>query len=270
MTRRKYFTLLCGFIVIVILIVLLASKAGKAASAQSPVPSATTEGVAYLQALEEKNPQTVADTLKVFREQKMQEMRDEYLQTLESDADSVWSFFDDYVLLGDSSTMGFDFYEFLDKNRVMAEKGDSILTIREHIPEIVEMNPSYLYISYGANDIGSGIWATAEEYAADLSAIIQDIQAELPEVTVFVNSILLAYEPAYYSSSAWYDIPEYNNALAQMCSTLPNCHYIDNTTLCETYSHLYEGDGIHVMAPFYSHWAANMLLAQFDLQLADS
>lgn len=267
MQKRKFIPVAIILLVLILFLIFFAANAG------SPAPetteTSTHEGITYLKALEAQDPGPVENTIKAYYQQKLIKQREARLAQLENGEVSVWSLFEDYVLLGDSRTMGFDFYEYLDKDRVIAEKGDSILSIREHIPEIVKMNPSYLFISYGANDIGSGMWASAEEYAADLAAIIQELRAELPDVTVFVNSILLAYEPAYSNSSSWYDIPEYNSALSQMCSTLTNCHYIDNTSICETYSHLYESDGIHVMATFYSHWAANMILTFYDSQTAN-
>lgn len=250
-------------VIIVILGVIISGVAGsrnKTTEASGPDLSA---GVSYLQSLESKDPSQVEATLKAYRQQEMQIMRDEHLAKLETGEISVWSLFDDYMLMGDSRVMGFDFYGFLDQDRVLAEKGDTILTLSEHTPEIVAANPSYLFISYGVNDVLGGMWASPEDYAADLAEIIGSIQSQLPDVKVFVNSILLAYG----SSSSYSLIPDYNTALSEMCQELNNCYFVDNTSLCESYYSLYEGDGIHVSSSFYPHWATNMIMEVYDSEL---
>lgn len=232
-------------------------------AAQVSDPSTFARGLAYLRELEATDPAPVEELLKEYHQQELREEREARMAELENGEIAIWSLFEDYVLLGDSRVMGFDFYGYLDSSRVMAEKGDTILTLESHIPEIVALNPSYVFISYGVNDVGSGMWASPEEYAADFAEIIRSIQDHLPNARIFVNSILPACDPAFNTSSAWYDIPEYNTALEEMCIT-SGCFFIDNTPICETYAALYEADGIHVTAPFYSHWAANMILRVYD------
>lgn len=256
-------------ILLLVMLVLLAVALGKGARPSEPVVSSTPEGIAYLQSLEEKDPTAVEDTLKELHRQKLLEQREAKLAELESGEISIWSLFEDYMLMGDSRVMGFGFYEYLDQSRVVAEKGDTIWTLQEHIPEIAAMNPSYLFISYGVNDVGSGMWSSPEDYVQDFSDIISKIRQELPDVKIFINSILLAYAPAFNTSAAWYDIPEYNAALETMCHDL-GCFYVDNTPLCEEYAGLYESDGIHVGSSFYSHWAANMIMAVYDSETDQS
>ena len=256
-------------ILIIILLVILATALGRGAQPQDDVTNPTLEGVAYLRTLEEKDPTTVENTLKELRRRELLEQREARLAELESGDISIWSLFEDYMLMGDSRVMGFSFYEYLDQSRVLAEKGDTIWTLQEHIPEIVAVNPSYLFISYGVNDVGSGMWASPEDYVQDFSDIISEIRQELPDVKIFINSILLAYAPAFNTSAAWYDIPEYNTALDAMCSDM-GCFYVDNTSICEEYAGLYESDGIHVGSSFYSHWATNMIMAIYDSETDQS
>jgi len=269
MAKIRQFRLLIGFVLILIIIIMIATSLGNSAKDSGPAEVTFTEGISYLQSLESKDATTVEDKLKALRQAEIQKLRDERMAQLASGEVSVWSLFEDYVLMGDSRVMGFDFYDRLEDDRVMADKGDTILTLQEHIPEIVAANPSYLFISYGVNDVGSGMWASTEEYVADFTAIIQQIRKDLPDVKIFVNSILLAYEPAFYTSAAWYDIPEYNTALENMCRDT-GCYYVDNTSTCEAYAALYEGDGIHVSSSFYPYWAANMIMEVYDSELEQS
>ncbi len=266
MHRNKQLPI-AGIFIFIIALIFIAVIAGKSARPSEEAEEPALQGVAYLHELEAKDPTLVETTLKEYRRQELLEQREAKLTELESGEISIWSLFEDYMLMGDSRVMGFDFYEFLDQNRVLAEKGDTILTLEAQIPEIVAMNPSYLFISYGINDVGSEMWASPEDYAADFSEIIRSIQSQLPDTKIFINSILLAYSPAFNTSTAWYDIPEYNLALEEMCSAL-GCYYVNNTPLCEEYASLYEADGIHVMSTFYSHWATNMIMAIYDSEVA--
>lgn len=256
-------------ILIIILLVILAAALGRGAQPQDDVTDPTLEGVAYLRTLEEKDPTTVENTLKELRRQELLEQREARLAELESGEISIWSLFEDYVLLGDSRAVGFEFYEYLDEDRVMAESGATILKLEEHIPDIVEMNPSYIFLCYGLNDVSIGIWPTPEDYVVEYSRIVEAIQSQLPDAKIFISSILPAQDPAFNTSTAWYDIPEYSAAVGEMCQEI-GCYYIDNTDICNKYASLWDIDGIHVQATFYPHWAANMIMAIYDSETDQS
>lgn len=254
---------------LLILLVLLAIALGKGARPTESEVSTFPEGISYLQSLEAKDPTTVEATLKEFHRQKLLEQREAKLEELENGDVPVWSLFSDYVLLGDSRAVGFEFYEYLDKDRVMAESGATILKLEEHIPDIVEMNPSYLFLCYGLNDVSIGIWPTPEDYVVEYKRILGEIQKQLPDAKIFVSSILPARDPAFNTSTAWYDIPEYSTAVGEMCQET-GCYYVDNTDICNKYASLWDIDGIHVQAAFYPHWAANMIMSVYDSETEQS
>lgn len=264
MPKSKVFLFLLIIALSISLLVVIAFRIGNGTSENNIL--STAPGISLLEQMEEKDPDLVDSILKEQRRLKMMEERESRLAELENGEASIWSFFEDYMVLGDSRTMGFDFYGYLEADRVLAEKGNTILTLESHIPEIVANNPSYLFISYGANDVGSGMWASPEEYAADLARIIGLIRAQLPDINVFVNSILPAQDPAFSTAAAWYDIPEYNEALRNMCQS-NDCFFIDNTAICEQYAYLYEADGVHLMPDFYYHWAINMIMGIYDSEM---
>ncbi len=270
MTHKKYLPALMIIGVVFFLLIIIAVRLGKGVSSEtSEDAAAISQGVAYLQSLEAQDPDAVDNVLKQQRLQHIQELRDERLRQLESGEISVWSLFDDYVLLGDSRAVGFSFYGFLPEDRVIAESGATILHLEEHIPDIVALNPSNIFLCYGLNDVSIGIWSTPEDYVTQFTDIIGQIQSQLPDANIFISSILPARDPAFQKSSAWYNIPEYSQAVSGMCDTLSHCYYVDNDSIAEEYASLWEVDGIHVQKDFYSHWAANLITEVYSVSLGD-
>lgn len=263
MPQKRQMPIVLILILLLVLIILIAILSGKEHRAQEPTDSGVAQGIAYLESLESRDPTVVEDILKEYRHQEILAQREARLAELENGTVSVWSLFTDYVLLGDSRAVGFDFYEYLSSDRVIAESGATILHLESHIPDIVEKNPSYLFLCYGLNDVSIGIWNTPEDYTTEFRRILSDIQTQLPDVKIFISSILPARDPAFNTSSAWYNIPEYSAAVQEMCDDV-GCYYVDNTDICEKYADLWEVDGIHVQSSFYPHWAANMIMEVYD------
>ncbi len=226
----------------------------------------TNTGVAYIQAMEAKSADTVVAEIKTLHREKLEELKEERLQELEEDPDSVWSMFEDYVILGDSRAVGFWYYCFLPQSRVLAEGGATIRSLEEHITDLVELQPDMIFCCYGLNDVSIGYWNTPEEYVEEYAQVIAEIWEELPNVTIYISSILPARDPAFETSSKWRNIPEYSEAVREMCEEL-GCIYIDNDEISETYASLWDIDGIHVQKSFYCHWAANMIVAVYSSQL---
>ena len=265
MTHKKYFPALIAGVVFFLLII-IAVRLGKGDTSASPEDTAAiNQGVAYLQSLEAQDPDTVDATLKQQRLQRLQELRDERLRQLESGEISVWSLFDDYVLLGDSRAVGFSFYQFLPDDRVLATSGATIAKVQELLPQVVALNPSTIFMIYGINDICCGTWHDGGSYAKDYSDVVAQIHAQLPDANVYISSIL----PAHSASFQQYDIDGFNEAVKNMCEQTPKCYYVDNTEISEKYAYMWEVDGIHVNQNFYPHWAANLITEVYSVSLGD-
>ena len=269
MLRKGYWKIGLGAVLGLALIIVLAVSLGGSGQEQDPAETETAAGVQFLKELEAQDPTVVDEEIKVLHQQRIQELREERLQQLESGEVSVWSLFEDYVLLGDSRAVGFYFYEYLPESRVLAEAGATIRNLQEHIPDLVEINPSRLFLCYGLNDVSIGIWPTPESYVEEYAEIIAEIRQKLPDVDIYISSILPARDPAFEQSSAWYDIPQYSAAVKEMCEEI-GCYYVDNDALAEKYADLWEVDGIHVQRDFYPHWAANMILEVYSKDLEDA
>lgn len=248
-------------IVLVLLLIFILSRCAKE-NKDSETPDLAS-GIGFLQTLEQRSPDNVDAILKEQREQEILEMRDERLRQLENEEISVWTLFEDYVLLGDSRAIGFSFYLYLPEDRVIAEGGATIRHLQQHIPDIVEMHPSNIFLCYGLNDVSIGIWPTPEDYIAEFAETIQAIQAELPDADIYVSSILPARDPAFETSTAWYNIPEYSAEVGKMCETIDNCYFVNNDEISEKYADMWESDGVHLQRYFYQHWATNLIMEYY-------
>lgn len=263
--RKKYLSLVLLLIIGLILLLTIASLLGSANQKEDPAALVdTAPGVAFLKTLESKKPSDVEERLRQMRIAEIQAQKEQMIADLTSGETSVWSMFEDYVLLGDSRAVGFEYFGYLPDDRVMAESGATILSFEEHIPDIVALNPSNVFLCYGLNDVSIGIWPTPEDYAEDFERIIMELRSELPNVNIYISSILPARDPAFNTSTLWYNIPEYSAAVATMCDLI-DCHFVDNTEICETYADMWEIDGIHVRTTFYPYWAANLIIEYLDM-----
>ena len=170
----------------------------------------------------------------------------------------MWAQFSDYVVFGDSRSVGFTFYEFLDNQRVMAEAGLTIADIPKYQEQMKTLNPSYLFLCTGINDVSIGLWPTKEEYVEAYEETMQTLMKELPDTHIYINSIFPAKDPAFNKSALWLNIPDYNEAVKAWCEE-KGYSYIDNTQVFDEHNDLYDTDGIHFQKDFYEYWAINML-----------
>lgn len=226
---------------------------------------ALSSGIRYLSAQEAKSPDVVDEK---FKEKKLAELRanlDVKRQLLLNGDVDVWTLFDDYALMGDSRAYGFFYYGFMPDERVFAKPGATINMIPERLDELKLLNPSRIYLCFGMNDTGIGIWTTPESYAAAYQEVLETVKKELPGVTFYVNSILIAKDPAFKQNSAWRNIPAYSQAVKEMCER-EGYVFVDNSNLEETYLNLWDSDGIHFQKSFYPHWATNMILTEYDVE----
>ena len=243
-----------GAVLLVVLLMFVLGGSGK-----SGVDSEVSAGIAYLEALERKDPAQVHAVRKQIQQEKIDAKREELLQQLSDGTLDPFSLFKDYVLMGDSRAVGFWYWDFLDKGRVLADGGHTIRNIEKQMEDLVALNPSTIYLCYGLNDISIGYWDTADAYVTEYIQIVKKIQERLPEATVVVSSILPARDPAFNQSAKWRNIPEWSKALEQACKDngilFANCD-----SLAEDYPNLWDPDGIHFREAFYDYWAGSLVV----------
>ena len=213
-------------------------------------------GVAHLKELEARDVTAIEQTIK---QQKKAAMAANLEQELQEGTVSVWSLFNDSVIFGDSRSVGFYSYGLLDESRVYAASGLTIANMKDYEDKIKTMNPSYLFLCTGINDVSIGFWPTPEDYVTAYEEMMQRLMELLPDTEIFVNSIFPAQDPAFNKSEKWRQIPDYNEAVKAWCAE-KGYHYIDNTAVFEAHKDLYQADGIHFQKELYEYWATNMII----------
>lgn len=239
----------------------------------------TSAGIAFLMAQEESQPATEPSETAPPSESEGNEptednaaLRAEYearIATLLDEETDIWAEFDSFVILGDSRAVGFYYFDFLDHSRVLAGGGDTIRNVEPHMDEILALQPEYIFLCYGLNDVSIGYWDTPEEYAAEMAEVIGMLHEKLPDATVVVSSILPARDPAFERSSRWYQIPDFSAAVGEICPE-NDAIYVDNNEIVETYADYWQPDGIHVRPEFYPYWARNLIvgIVEHEMEIA--
>lgn len=253
----------------VLLVVFLIGKLG----GRSDLTNEIADGKAYLESLEEKKPEAVQQVRKDIRKAELEAELDVLLEQINSGEVDPFSLFEDYALMGDSRSVGFEYWEFLDPNRVFAYAGDTILKIEEQLDQVAALNPSTVILCYGLNDISIGIWSTPEEYTTAYLDMVAKLRERLPDATIVISSILPARDPAFNRDSDWYKIPDWNVVLENACKgndiLFANCDAI-----AEEHADLWDIDGIHFQATFYPYWGGRLietiLSAQIDGDAPDT
>ncbi len=209
-----------------------------------------SQGLRYLESLENQNVQEINDVIKAIRVR-------HGLDIADTDESAVWGSFENCAIMGDSRAVGFSYYELLPEDWVIAESGSIITDVSKKMDKLKRLDPERVFLCFGINDVKCGLWPEPDGYAAECAAQIQAVMNELPECEVYLNSILPAGGAAVWDES-YTRIGEYNAALQAMAQQ-SGYRYIDNTYVAEEHQDLYQSDGLHLQPDFYKYWAANML-----------
>ena len=224
---------------------------------------AAAEGIAYLEALEQKDPARIDQVRKAINRAKLEAEREEMLRKVIEGEVDPFSMFQDYVILGDSRAVGYWYFGFLEESRCLTGGGDTIRNIEMNMDGILALNPGTIYLCYGLNDTSIGYWDTAEAYITEYMQVIDDLQSRLPDTKIVVSSILPARDPAFNLSSKWHNIPEWSAALEAACEE-KGIAFANNDSISEEYADLWDPDGIHVREAFYPYWATNLIVASLS------
>lgn len=153
------------------------------------------------------------------------------------------------AVIGDSMAQAALEYGFLDGSHVFYRRGFAVGQLGDAITEAAAMLPSTVIFFTGLND--TDYYAEPELYAAAYLEKIQELKALLPDVRVFVCSML---PPSNALGAVRPDLaraPLYDDALHRMCDE-QGIGYIDTTWMVN--QALYMTDGIHFISSFYDIW----------------
>ena len=215
-------------------------------------------GLTYLKQMAGKSSSDIESDIKAIKKERDRQERIEAREkALAEGTVTVWELFSDYVFLGDSRTVGFSAFGFLEENRVLAHSGDGITSVSANLETIEFYNPSWVFISYGTNDLG--MYASPEDYVKAFRSQMESLKPAAPHATFIVSSIMPVYSDRLLAQSSNYGrIDEFNAAIQQMC-TEDGYIFVDNTELANNNRSEYESDGVHFKSSFYADWALNLI-----------
>ncbi len=158
------------------------------------------------------------------------------------------------VFIGDSITDSLSFYKFLDKSNVVAKMGLTAKKAVTMIDNIVEKEPENIFILFGTNDILNG--GDNKKFAGEYSELIQAIKSRLPDVNIYINSILPVEEKVKNKKPLLTNenIDNFNDALVEMAEEEEGIKYLNISPIVEQDLSLFEPDGIHMKYRFYESW----------------
>ncbi|MBP3877251.1 MAG: hypothetical protein J6E44_04760 [Lachnospiraceae bacterium] len=222
------------------------------------------QGIAYLRDLESRDISVVQNAVKEVRMAKARAQVEERLAKLENDELDLWACFDDAVILGDSRADDFEYNGFLPRSKILAALGDYCLDAEDYLDQVEETNPSQIIFTYGMNDV-DGIWNNAEDFISAYAKVINEFRDRVPNAEYYVCSIIPANQHAIDNDPNYENIPEYNDAIRQMCTDL-NVVFIDLDDLMVGHEDLYDTDGQHFFPELYPLWAKSMLRSIFEYE----
>lgn len=170
------------------------------------------------------------------------------------DTRSIKEKFAGAVVLGDSVAEGFLEYDILNASSVAAEIGVHLDELDGQIANVKELSPSVLFLYLGMNDV-TATNGDVDSFISEYRAVLTQLKEEVPDAHIFVNSIFPVQEKAIEEEPLLAKIPDYNEALKELCDS-QTVAFIDNTSLAE--EQYYEQDGVHFKADFYPIWAERM------------
>jgi hypothetical protein len=153
------------------------------------------------------------------------------------------------AVVGDSMAQAALEYGFLDSSHVFYRRGAAVGQLGDTIAAAAGMLPSTVIFFTGLND--TDYYAEPADYAAAYLEKIQELKALLPDVTVYVCSMLPPSDKLGASRPDLARAPLYDDALRHMCSE-QGIGYIDTYWMVS--QSLYMADGIHFISSFYDIW----------------
>lgn len=260
---------------------LLAAAAGLAILALLPglfreppqTEDLTGPGRDYLAQLEQKDPDEVMGVLRARRREELRLRRGELLKQVKAGELSPFQMLqEDAVIMGDSRAEGYWYYGFVDQSRTLTGPGHTILDLKKQLDTLEAMNPQYIYLLYGLNDVKIGFWGNSGRFVEAYMEYVDMIRQRLPESIVVISSILpyqKAEEPTEPTTEPnleverMKNIAKWNQALKAACQE-HGVIFVDNAQISQKYADRWEPDGIHVQRGFYQYWARNLVIAALE------
>ena len=241
--------------VLLLLVVLIVAGGRKNRIDPMEIQTALT----FLEQQEQKNPDAVRQSRQALQKRRLEAQRDELQAKLESGEVDPFTVLQDFVVMGDSRTDGFQFFGLLPEEQVLAGNGYRITHIPEWYDILKQKQPQYVFLCYGVNDCAVQHWASGEEHSADYIEYVRELQQILPNSTIVVSSILPVQDFAIEEYPNWEYLPDYNAALKAACKEA-GVLFADCDSIYDEYSEYWFEDGFHFDAEVYPPWTSKLVI----------
>lgn len=167
--------------------------------------------------------------------------------------------FEDTIFMGDSITEGLYYMEVIDKSKVVASMGASILKAKEELPKVASLVPKRVVLLYGMNDVilfdESNEWTSIDSFKANYKELLQTLKNQLPYAEIYVQSPLSVEEGNVNASPRLTNdnIDKFKIAVEEVCKEV-DVHYVDINFIVKNDNTLRGEDGIHLNYDFYVQW----------------
>ena len=160
------------------------------------------------------------------------------------------------IVLGDSVVESILDYHLLSRHQVVARRNRNIYQIFGDLLLTVSYEPSCVFMMYGKRDLVN-FEGNVSSFINYYKKAITYLQVELPEVQIFVNSILPSRKDIMDYYGGFHKLDQFNSALKYMCREM-HINFIDNSKLVNWTEDMFEYDGHYPSYSFYVKWLEYM------------
>lgn len=160
------------------------------------------------------------------------------------------------IVLGDSVVESILDYHLLSKHQVVARRNKSIDQIFGDLLLTVAYEPTNVFMMYGKRDLAN-FEGNVSSFIHHYKDSINYLRYEIPEVQIFVNSILPSRKDVMSFYGGFHKLDKFNLELKQMCKEM-KIKYIDNSKLVDWTEDMFEYDGHYPSYSFYVKWLEYM------------
>lgn len=164
---------------------------------------------------------------------------------------SYASIFKTSVFLGDSITEGLSSYKILDDAHVMGKAGATALFALKDIDALTSKNPKNVFIQLGSDDL---LWPTdnPQEFSMQqYEQLINNIKGKLQNANIMILSVTPVTAEAEKVEPRYKNIVDYNKGLKELAAK-EQVEFIDLSPVFQKNKNLYDTDGVHFKAEFYT------------------
>lgn len=158
------------------------------------------------------------------------------------------------VVVGDSMGEGLSCYGVLNNESVVWHRGRRVDNMNLDLPTLIQKNPSYLFLAYGANDLKM-LNGNVNAFIQNYKNAIESIKNALPNTKIIINSVLPTSSNAIANDNCFSYQGLFNEELKKLAID-QNVEFLENSYFLNDES--FSSDGIHPKSYFFFLWARHM------------